>query len=701
MATLYKLLLNAAAALSALFRLPGLLLFRARPIEWIVYEADGAMGRGEENDGLLTPLLLPAGPKITSLSKLRHEFGFLSSLPPAPDGPRGILLQIGHLRCSLPILLDLREMLLALRDTGLEVVVWAESLDQRSYWLASAASQVWLSPRGRLELTGFAAAASAGARPLRKLGVSVEIIRAGRFKSAGELVGNDEVSEQQVQQLDELIGDLATLFAKDVASGRKWSEEALNARVDQGPYSAKAALNAGLVDQLAYADEVRELLAAWPLASSGSTPDSTPDSTPNTTPDAGPAPVALASPTTDSAPTTPSSHPPSDSTQKAAPDPSSDSREPSAPNFTPTSPSAPGSATPKAKREAPARARIAPFAGLYSRYSPPLRWIGVSPRRPILAVVDVEGTITSGRSRSVPGLASTAGSEDLVEILTSLRRNRRVKAVVLRIDSRGGSALASDIIWRAVQRLGEQKTVVAYLDSVAASGGYYIAAGAKHIMASPVCITGSIGVISMRPDVSGLLGKLEIDRVVVSRGARAGVYRSDVPLSDDMREALQRDLLATYGDFVEVVASGRNLSEERVRELGEGRVFLSTRAKDLALVDSLGSFDEAVALAQRLSKSPIPLRVLRKASRQASYREMLRQWRRRAARALAAGLLEDSGLTHASPASYLERLGPANAALRHQLTPLLTLLATPSQQSAKESVQALWAGENPVDELLS
>lgn len=581
MQPLKQLIVNAAAALMALLQAPLRLLLRSRSPEWIVYEVDGQIGRGDETSERLSPLLLPAHPRISTLAKLQHELRFLASLPPPPEGPVGILLHIGTPRCGLPVLLELRELLLRLRASGRRVVAYADALDARTYWLASAANEVWLTPRGRLELTGFAAASSAAAGFLAKLGVKVEIIRAGTFKSAGELLGNETVSPEQRLQLDELVGDLEAQFTSNVAAGRRIAEDDLRRRIDGGPFTARAAVEAGLVDGLCYADELREKLAA---------------------------------------------------------DPSGNKR----------------------------RARIGPFGALYARFAPPLQWRPLRDGRPELAVVDVEGNIIHGRSHAVPMVASTAGSEDLVATLTRLRRDPHTKAVVLRIDSRGGSALASDLIWRAAQRLAEKKPVVAYLDGVAASGGYYIAAAAKTIIASPGCITGSIGVIAMRPDMTGTYDLADVDRVVVKRGARAGIYRPDVPLSDDERQALQRDILETYGDFVRVVADGRGMDEERVRELGEGRVYLATRAQMLGLVDRLGSLDHAIEEANALACVPMRLRVVRHASRQAGIREMWREWRRSGARSATRTL--SSALS-----------GPLVAG------------------AMTDPIQTLWTGENPAD----
>lgn len=513
-------------------------LVRAPPVEWVVYELDGAVTRGPPEDHRSFALRIPGGTKVRTLVQLRRELGFLATAP----GLRGIVLRLNEARCGGAILRELRELLEAFRASGRQIVVHADSLGQREYWLASVADRIWMTPRGRLELTGFAAASSAAARLLRRFGLVFQVIRAGAFKSAGELLGADRVSDSQRLQLDELVGDLHALVVADIARGRRVAPETAARWIDEGPCGAAVALERGLVDATCYADEVRERLGA-------DSPDG------------------------------------------------------------------------------PRRARIGPLAAVFATHRPPPDWRPLLDRRPVVAVVDVTGIIAQGRSRATPWTAATAGSDSLVPALTKLRRDPRVKAVVLRIDSRGGSALASDLIWRAAKLLAAKKPVVAYLEDVAASGGYYIAAAAGQIVAAPSCITGSIGVFSMRPDASKAYGKAEVDHAVVQRGAHAGAYRPDLPLSEGDRAMLQRDVLATYEEFLTVVAEGRGLPMEKVRDLAEGRVYLAPRARALGLVDTLGSLADAVESARTRAGLKPEIRILPVQPRVSGLRELWRSWR--------------------------------------------------------------------------
>jgi protease-4 len=190
---------------------------------------------------------------------------------------------------------------------------------------------------------------------------------------------------------------------------------------------------------------------------------------------------------------------------------------------------------------------------------------------------------------------------DLVRTLRKVRADKTVKAVVLRLDSPGGSALASDVVWQEVRRLGEQVPVVASLGNVAASGGYYIASAAKRIVAEPTTITGSIGVFGGKLVLGGLLDKIGVHTVVLKRGKHAGLFSSLTRFSDSERALLRRHMQHTYDTFVNRVAKGRRMSYDAVHRVGQGRVWSGKQARDVGLVDALGGLDEAVAAAAKLA----------------------------------------------------------------------------------------------------
>src|SRR5690606_7775251 len=190
----------------------------------------------------------------------------------------------------------------------------------------------------------------------------------------------------------------------------------------------------------------------------------------------------------------------------------------------------------------------------------PERWT-----RPGVAIVYVEGDITDGKSQSIPLLGrDLAGGETLVEAVTAARNDPRVGAIVLRIDSPGGSALASELVSREVFQTRGVKPIICSLSDLAASGGYFIAAGCDMIFAEPMTITGSIGIFYGKFDLSGLLSKIGVTVDTYKRGKRSDVESLFRPYTSEERAVLLDKLRYMYGRFVGAVAEGRKLTKDQV-----------------------------------------------------------------------------------------------------------------------------------------
>jgi protease-4 len=222
-----------------------------------------------------------------------------------------------------------------------------------------------------------------------------------------------------------------------------------------------------------------------------------------------------------------------------------------------------------------------------------------APDEPHVAIVYATGVITSGDSRTGwDGTVASMGSDTIVEALEDALEDEHVKAVVLRVNSPGGSALASDMIWRAIQRVKKAKPVIASMGSVAASGGYWISMGCSAIVAQPSTITGSMGVVSMLPDVSVALKDLGINVEVVARGPHGDqlslLKHGPTPV---LRDVIARMMDDVYDDFLEKASKGRRMDKQRVAELARGRVWTGRQAEDLGLVDELGGLQDAINLA--------------------------------------------------------------------------------------------------------
>ncbi len=233
----------------------------------------------------------------------------------------------------------------------------------------------------------------------------------------------------------------------------------------------------------------------------------------------------------------------------------------------------------------------------------------------LIGVVKIEGTIVEGRSQSFPLPIPLpffgnrfAGAESVVQALRHAGEDENIAAVILYVDSGGGSALASDLIAREVRRVCERKPVVAYMGSVAASGGYYVAALAQSIMAQPLTITGSIGVITMKPNVQEAQRKLFLHSTILQRGTRAGMYGLATSLSPDERMAVAASIQRVYDDFKRIVAEGRKLAFEMIEPMAGGRVWTGAMAKERGLVDELGDFSMAVEKAHALAGLPEGIR---------------------------------------------------------------------------------------------
>src|SRR5882724_10484154 len=222
-----------------------------------------------------------------------------------------------------------------------------------------------------------------------------------------------------------------------------------------------------------------------------------------------------------------------------------------------------------------------------------------------VAVIYATGDIGSGRSENSPSGGQSIGSDTLAKALTDAAADKSIKAIVMRVDSPGGSGLASDIIWHAVDAANQKKPVVVSMSDVAASGGYYISASASKILAQPSTITGSIGVVAGKPVLRGFYDWLGISNEYVLRGKTAGMFRETEKFSDEERAKFEDWIKNTYyNDFVPKVARGRKKDPKDVDAVGQGRVWTGSQAKDRGLVDEYGGLDRAIEVAKQLAKIP-------------------------------------------------------------------------------------------------
>lgn len=218
-----------------------------------------------------------------------------------------------------------------------------------------------------------------------------------------------------------------------------------------------------------------------------------------------------------------------------------------------------------------------------------------------IGVLHVQGTIVDGHSSADAFGGVSSGDKDVVAHLEDMREDRGIAAIVLRVNSPGGSAMASDVIWKAVLDTDQVKPVVVSMGAAAASGGYYISAPATRIFAQPGTITGSIGIFAGKMSLAGLYEKIGITGWSAKRGELADLYDPSRPFSDLERTKLREIIRDFYDTFIEKVAQGRNLSVEEVDALGQGRVWTGAQAVANGLADELGGLNEALESAASLA----------------------------------------------------------------------------------------------------
>ncbi len=250
-------------------------------------------------------------------------------------------------------------------------------------------------------------------------------------------------------------------------------------------------------------------------------------------------------------------------------------------------------------------ATLVPWGTARRRLTQPARWHS----RRSIGVISLVGTIVSGPSQRppipiplpLPLPPAQAGSDTLVQQLRAAARDKRLAAVILHVDSPGGSAFASDLIWREVANLRQIKPVVVYMGGRAASGGYYVSAPATEIVAQPTTLTGSIGIWGGKIVSQGMFEKIRAGRESVSRGKAAGIYADFAAFSDEERARIRASIGAGYASFKERVAAGRGLSAQQVEALARGRVWTGEQAQAHGLVDSLGALHDAADRARELA----------------------------------------------------------------------------------------------------
>lgn len=241
-------------------------------------------------------------------------------------------------------------------------------------------------------------------------------------------------------------------------------------------------------------------------------------------------------------------------------------------------------------RELPIR-KLRPHEGLLKRL--------LTFYRPQIAYLVADGMLNTGPSRHRPGQRPILGAETLIQLLDDAQKRRRIKAIVIRVNSPGGSALASDLVWHQIQIVNQEKPIIFTFGDIAASGGYYLSTGGQSILAMPATLTGSIGVIQGKFSLQGLLSKIGVQVDSLDKGKHAGYSSSARPFTQEESAIVQRQMREFYeNSFLKKVAEGRKKTVEEARGVAEGRVWTGAQAKTLGLIDQAGGILDALQLAQ-------------------------------------------------------------------------------------------------------
>ena len=430
---------------------------------------------------------------------------------------KGILLDVDLSGVGWGKAEELRDAITDFRTSGKPVYAFIEFGLNKEYYIATACDKIIVPPPGNLFINGLAADVMFFRGSLDKLGIYPDIYQIGKYKSAGDMFTQKEMTEAHRQYINELLNDLYGRYVNTIAEARHKTPDEVKALIDNAPYSAAQAKQAGLIDEALYRDDVEKEFKKL-----------------------------LGYKDTD---------------------------------------------------------QFVPVRGAdYRDVSPESLGLNKGER---IAVIYASGDIGSGSSANSPSGDQSIGSDTLVKALNDAAADKTLKAIVLRVDSPGGSGLASDIIWHAVEAANAKKPVVVSMSDVAASGGYYISASAAKIIAQPSTITGSIGVVAGKPVMRGFYDWLGISNEYVLRGKTAGMFRETEKFSDDERAKFEEWIKTTYyQDFVPKVAKGRNKDAQFIDSVGQGRVWTGAQAKDRGLVDDFGGLDKAIEVAKQLAKIP-------------------------------------------------------------------------------------------------
>lgn len=413
----------------------------------------------------------------------------------------GIYLHLSDLKSGMSSIEEIRNKLLDFKSTGKFIYSYSEVYSQLSYYLSSVSDSVFLNPKGMVEFNGFSAGVVFYKDLLEKIGLDIQVIRHGKFKSAVEPYMYNGMSDENREQIEKMLNSMSKVINEGVSQQRNISVKRINEIINNLELnSSKASKQLNFIDELKYEDEVIAFLEN------------------------------------------------------------------------------------KSKN-------IIDF----SDYMDVVYEKSVSQDK--IAIIYATGPINSGK-----GSYNSIGSETTVKAIRQATKDEKVKAIVLRVNSPGGSALASDVILRELNLAKQKKKIIVSMGDYAASGGYYISCNADKIFANNTTLTGSIGVFGIVPNTQKLLNEkigVYIDTVNTHKYSDLG--NGNRKLTKYELDVIQNSVEDVYETFITHVSKGRGISVDEVDKIGQGRVWSGVDALEIGLVDEIGGLEEAIASAAELS----------------------------------------------------------------------------------------------------
>lgn len=423
---------------------------------------------------------------------------------------KGIFMKLGSIPAGIATLGEIRDAMLKFKESGKFIYAYSDNFTQKSYYLASAADSVFMTPEGMFIFNGMSAEVMFYKKALEKVGVEMQVVRHGSYKGAVEPFLRQDLSDENREQIEGYVGALWGKIVSDISESRGIPVDKLNQIADDLiTIDSEQLAKTGMIDGLLYYDEMLSLMK-----------------------------------------------------EKLGVEEKDDLEAISLKSY---------KDVPAAKKKEYSRDKV--------------------------AVIYAMGSVVDGNAGE--GYIS---SERISKAIRKARTDESVKAIVFRINSGGGSGMASDIIHREVMLAAKEKPVVASMGDVAASGGYYIAAPADTIMASEGTITGSIGVFGTFPNIQKLMNdKLGITTDVVKTNKNSNILTAMDPLDADERVIVQKMIDDFYTGFVNIVAEGRGKSYEEIDQIAGGRVWAGSDALELGLIDMYGGLTESIELAAEMA----------------------------------------------------------------------------------------------------